>query len=389
MSASQPPAETPCGRSAPPPLAKLQRVPHAIAAVADYEPFARERMSAGAWAYLSGGAADELSMLENGAAFRRLHLRTRVLEDLSGGSTACTLFGDTFAHPLLLAPIAYHKLAHPEGEAATVLGAAAAEAGMIVATEASVALEAIAREARTPLWFQLYIQPDRDFTRELIRRAEAAGYRALVVTVDAPVSGVRNREQRTGFAFPPGVEAVNLRGMRWPAAPASAGGGGVLLGTPLIDSAPTWRDIAWLQSLTRLPVLIKGVMSGEDARRAVAKEVAGIIVSNHGGRTLDTQPATIEVLPRIVSAVAGRVPVLVDGGIRRGTDVLKALALGASAVLVGRAYMHGLAAAGAVGVCHVVRILRAELEVAMVLTGCRDLDAIGPAVIRARQRDES
>lgn len=365
--------------------AKLRQIPPAIAAVCDYEPFARERMSESAWAYLSGGSADELSMFENGAAFRRLRLRTRVLADLAGGNTACGLFGDTFAHPILLAPVAYHKLAHPEGEVATVLGAAAAEAGMIVSTEASVALEEIAHEARTPLWFQLYIQPDREFTRELVGRAEAAGYRALVVTVDAPVSGVRNREQRAGVALPSGVEAVNLRGMRRPA--ASAGAAGMLLGTPLIDAAPTWRDIAWLQSLTRLPVLIKGVMSHEYAHRAVAAGVAGIIVSNHGGRTLDTQPATIEVLPRIVSTVADRVPVLIDGGIRRGTDILKALALGASAVLVGRAYMHGLAAAGAIGVCHVVRILRAELEVAMVLTGCRDLDAIGPAVIGARERD--
>ena len=363
------------------PLDKLQRIPAEIASLADYEPFARERMSAQAWAYVTGGEADEITLEENRAAFRRLFLRTRVLTDLKGGNTRLDLFGQNFAFPIFLAPVAFQKLAHPDGEMATVLAASAMGAGMIVSTQASMALEEIAHEAQTPLWFQLYIQPDRDFTRALVARAEAAGYRALVVTVDAPVSGLRNREQRAGFALPPGVEAVNLRGMK---TPPMASSGGILLGEPLLETAATWADLVWLKSLTRLPVLVKGVMSAEDAARALAEGMDGVIVSNHGGRVLDTQPATIDVLPEIVESVGGRVPVLLDGGIRRGTDVLKALALGAKAVLVGRPYIHGLATAGALGVSHVVRILRAELEVAMALTGCRNLDAVGPHVVRRK-----
>jgi 4-hydroxymandelate oxidase len=365
-----------------PPLAKLEQIPAAIASVADYEPFARERVSEQAWAYVSGGAADEWTLRENCAAFQRLSLRTSVLQDLGGGNTRLDLFGQSFAYPILLAPVAHQKLVHPEGELATVLAASAMQAGMIVSTQASASLEDIARQAQAPLWFQLYILPDRDFTAALVRRAEAAGYRALVVTVDAPVNGLRNREQRAGFTLPAEAEAVNLRGLRPVPGMGGAAGAPVLFGTPLLASAPTWKDLAWLRSLTRLPLLIKGVMAAADARRAVSEGVDGIIVSNHGGRVLDTQPATIEVLPEIAAAVEGRVPVLLDGGIRRGTDVLKALALGAGAVLVGRPYVYGLAAAGAVGVSHVIHILRAELEVAMVLTGCRDLRAVGPSLIR-------
>ena len=251
----------------------------------------------------------------------------------------------------------------------------------MVSTQASVELEAIAAQAQAPLWFQLYIQPDREFTAALIRRAESAGYQALVLTVDAPVNGVRNREQRAGFALPAGVEAVNLRGMRPLQAQADSQNSSLLLGGPLLAAAPTWADLTWLREQTRLPILLKGVMSGVDAEQALAAGVDGLIVSNHGGRTLDGLPATIDVLPEIAAAVQGRVPLLLDGGIRRGSDILKALALGADAVLVGRPYVFGLAAAGAVGVAHVLQLLRAELEVAMALTGCADLASIGPDVI--------
>lgn len=343
----------------------LQSIPATVAALADYERLARERMTPEAWAYVEGGSADELTVQENRTAFDRLQLRGRVLGDFAGGGhTRVTLLGRTLEHPILLAPVALHKLANPHGELATVLGAAATGTTMIVSTQASVALEEIAQGAEgAPLWFQLYIQPDRAFTESLVRRAETAGYEALVVTVDAPVNGVRNREQRAQFRMPPGVEMVNLRGGSSPATAAGLCGG-------LLATAPTWADIAWLRSLTKLPVILKGIMDPDDARRAIDCGVAGVIVSNHGGRTLDTLPATISVLPRIVSAVGGRVPLLLDGGIRRGTGVLKALALGATAVLVGRPQIHGLAAAGAPGVAHVIRILRAELEVAMALTGC-------------------
>lgn len=363
------------------PLAKLQQIPPTVASVADYEPLARERVTEQAWAYVSGGSADEVTLHENCAAFQRLSLRTRVLQDLRRGHTRVDLFGRTFDFPILLAPIAFQKLVHPDGELATVLAAAVHRAGMIVSTQASVPLEDIARHAEAPLWFQLYVQPDRGFTRELVQRAQSAGYQALVVTVDAPVSGLRNREQRAGFVLPAGVEAVNLRGMRQPPEQRGEVGANPLLGGPLLAAAPTWNDIEWVCSQTSLPVIVKGVMTGEDAKRAVSANVAGIIVSNHGGRTLDTQPASISVLPEIVDAVGGRIPLLLDGGVRRGGDVFKALALGASAVLVGRPYAYGLAAAGAVGVAHVLHILRAELELTMALTGCRVLADISPASV--------
>lgn len=359
----------------------LQEIPAAIAALADYEAFARERMSEQAWAYIAGGAADELTLAENRAVFDRLRLRSRVLCDLSAGSTQLTLLGQTFAHPIFLAPVAYQRMIHPEGELASVLAASVMGAGMVVSTQASIEIERIAEQAQAPLWFQLYIQPDREFTAALVRRAEAAGYRALVLTVDAPVSGIRNREQRAGFVLPEGVEPVNLRGMRVPAA-SGAAQGGLLLGGALLAAAPTWDDLAWLRGLTRLPILLKGILCAEDAQRALAAGVDGIIVSNHGGRTLDSLPATIEVLPEVAAAVRKRVPILMDGGIRRGTDVLKALALGADAVLVGRPYIHGLATAGALGVAHVLRTLRAELEVAMALTGRTTLAEIDASVVR-------
>ncbi|TDR85135.1 alpha-hydroxy acid oxidase [Enterovirga rhinocerotis] len=354
---------------------KLGQIPPWVGSVADYEDLARDRVDEAAWAYLFAGAADEVTLRENCAAFQRLRLRSRVLQDLTGGNTRLDLFGQSFVSPILLAPVAYQALAHPDGELATVAAASALQTGMVVSTQAGVALETIAQRATAPLWFQLYIQPDRDFTRALVARAEAAGYRALVVTVDAPVGGLRNREQRAGFAMPPGLEAVNLRGMRRPA-PSPPPGDQMLLGGPLMAAAPTWADIVRLREWTSLPILVKGVMTEEDARAALDCGVDGIVVSNHGGRTLDTQPATISALPAIAAAVDGRVPLVLDGGIRRGSDVFKALALGASAVLIGRAFMFGLAAAGAVGVAHVLRIIRAELEMTMALTGCRDLAAI-------------
>ncbi|MCY1343919.1 4-hydroxymandelate oxidase [compost metagenome] len=363
------------------PLPKLQQIPAEIAAVADYEPFARERMTPQAWAYLAGGAADELTLADNLAAFQRVRLLNRVLEDLKGGHTRLQLCGLDLDYPILLAPVAYQKLAHPDGELASVLGASAMGAAMVVSTQASVSLEAIAQAAQTPLWFQLYIQPDRGFTRELVQRAEAAGYRALVVTVDAPVNGMRNREQRSGFALPDGVEAINLKGMRSLPPSVAQPGASPLFGSPLLEHAPTWKDLEWLQSLTRLPVLVKGVMNPRDAARAVEQGVAGIVVSNHGGRTLDGMPATLDALPAVVRAVEGKVPVLLDGGIRRGTDVFKALALGANAVMIGRPYVHGLATAGASGVAHVLHLLRTELEVAMALAGCPDLRAIDASLI--------
>jgi 4-hydroxymandelate oxidase len=357
----------------------LEKIPPEIVAVSDYEPLARARLDDNAWAYLSGGTADEITLRANREAFDRLKLNPRVLGDFSGTSgTGCTLFGQAFDYPILLAPVAYHQLAHPDGELATALGAAAARAGFIVSTHSSVSLEDVARTAQAPLWFQLYFKTDRGFTRELVQRAEVAGYGALVVTVDAPVNTMRHREQRAQFHLPAGVEAANLRGL--PPATAHQLEVHALCGG-MMETAPTWKDLEWLRSITKLPIVVKGIMSPADAIFAAERGLDGIVVSNHGGRGLDTTPASIEALPRIADAIEGRLPLLFDGGVRRGTDVLKALASGASAVLIGRPYIYGLAAAGAVGVSHVINMLRSELEVAMALTGCPILSKIDRSVL--------
>lgn len=355
-------------------------IPPDVVALGDYERVARARLPAMVSAWLDGGAADGLTHAANLAAWGRIPLQGRVLADMRGASTGLQLLGHDLEHPLLLAPVAYHRLAHPEGEQATALGAAAAGAVMTVSTLASIRLEDIAAQAQAqgPLWFQLYFQTRRDDTRSLVARAESAGYRALVVTVDAPVK-LRNTEARIGFHLPEGIAAVNTAGMAEPEIRAVPGRSAAFLG--LLDQAPRWEDIAWLRSLTKLPILLKGITSPEDALRAIELDMQGLIVSNHGGRGLDTLPASAEILPRIAAATAGKLPLIADGGIRRGTDVLKALALGATAVMLGRPQFHALAVGGARGVAHMLTILRAELEVAMALTGCRNLDSIERKVI--------
>ena len=347
--------------------------------VPDYARLAPEHMSTMAWNYLTGGAADELSLRWNHEAYDRIRLRPRNLVDVSQLDTRITLFGRELPFPILLAPTAYHRLFHPDGEIATAKGAAAADATFIVSTSATTTIEDVAKAATKPLWFQLYVQPDRGFVRDLVQRAEAAGCQALVVTVDSPVLGPRYRETRDKFTLPPGIERANLKGLS-----IATGGHRPTennIYSALLDPKLTWKDIDWLRSLTRVPVLLKGVMNVEDAGRAVDVGVSGLIVSNHGGRNLDTVPATIDALPEVVAKVAGRVPVLVDGGIRRGTDVLKALGTGAAAVLIGRPYLYGLAVGGAEGVTRVINILRREFEMAMALTGKTSIAAIDSSVI--------
>lgn len=358
----------------------LQTIPSDTVNLADYERHAQSRMDAGAWAYLQGGAGDEHTLDANVRAWQALQLLPRVLQRTAGGHTRTQLFGRTLAHPLILAPVAYQTLAHPEGEMDTALAAAAQEAGFVLSTQASTRLEDIgdavaADDLRGPLWMQLYLQPDRAFTKALVHRAEAAGFDAIVLTVDAPTSGVRDRERRAGFRLPAGISAVNLNGMA--AAPTrEVPPNGSALFDDLLHHAPTWDDVAWLRAQTRRPILLKGVLHPDDARQALSLGVDGLIVSNHGGRTLDTVLPTARALPRIADAVGSDMPLLVDGGIRRGTDVLKALALGARAVLIGRPYVHALATAGALGVAHCIRLLRDELEAAMALTGCATLTDI-------------
>ena len=369
-----------------PPIPARHKVSPEIVNLADHEAHARQHLDDNAWAYFSGGAADEITLRANRSAWEALPLWPRVLRPLAGGHTRVSLLGRTLAHPILLAPIAFQRLAHPDGELAMAYAAAALGAGVVLSTQASVSLEAVAQavlpdRGRGPLWFQLYLQHDRGFTQALVQRAEAAGYEALVLTVDAPTSGVRDRERRAGFRLPPGVGPVNLAGLQAPTATELRPGQSALF-DDLLRHAPTWDDVAWLQSITRLPLLLKGVLHPSDARQAAALGVAGLIVSNHGGRTLDTAPVSAHALPRIADAVQGALALLVDGGIRRGTDVLKAMALGASAVLVGRPAIYGLAHAGAAGVAHVLRLLRDELEIAMALTGCRTLAQATSALLQ-------
>lgn len=368
----------------------LTQLPAGVVTLADHEAHAKTCLDENAWAYFAGAAGDEITLAQNRRAWDEISLHPRVLRPLAGGHTRVTLLGRTLAHPILLAPVAFQRMAHPDGELATAFAAAALGAGLVLSTQSSTPLEAVAQAVlgevtRGPLWFQLYMQHDRGFTRELVRRVEQAGYEALVLTVDAPSSGVRDRERRANFRLPAGISAVNLAGLApFAAAPLQTGQSAMF--DALLTHAPTWDDLAWLQAQTRLPVLVKGVLHEEDAAQAARMGVGGVIVSNHGGRTLDTAPATAWVLPRITEAVASAVPVLVDGGIRRGTDVLKALALGATAVLVGRPAVFGLANAGAVGVAHVLRLLRDELEIAMALCGCAQLDQASSTLLFAPRK---
>lgn len=365
-------------------MSATPQLPPGVVSLDDYEQLARTRLDDRAWAYISGGVGDERTLAWNREAFDRIKLCGRVLADFSHANTRIELFGQQLDYPILLAPAALQKLAHPRGECETAQAASAARAAMVVSTEASYSIEDIAHGSQSPLWFQLYIQHDRGFTRSLVQRAEDAGYRALVLTVDAPVSGARNRQQRAGYGPVAGIEPVNLRGARQASFTPPT-----LLDSPLfsgfLQTSATWADLEWLQSHTRLPIVLKGITSDDDAARAIAAGIQGIAVSNHGGRTLDTMPAAIELLRPIADRVDGRVPLLLDGGIRRGTDVLKALALGASAVMIGRPYLYGLAVAGALGVAHVINILRTELEMAMTLTGCATVADVKPDIIwRAR-----
>ncbi|GAA0352369.1 alpha-hydroxy-acid oxidizing protein [Actinoallomurus spadix] len=334
----------------------------------EYEAVARERLDPVHYDYFAGGAGDEVTLRANEASLARLALLPRILRGGARRELGVTLLGTGASMPVLVAPTAFHRLAAPDGERATVRAVAAADTIMIVSMAATVAVEDIAAEAPdAKLWFQLYVQPDLAFTEAIVRRAEAAGCRALVVTVDSPALGRRERDGRNGFHdLPDGLYCENLR------IGDSPGHVRQIAMSPEIS----WEHIAWLRDVTELPIVLKGVLRAEDARLAAGAGVAGLIVSNHGGRQLDTVPATIDVLPEVVDA-AGGLPVLMDGGIRRGTDVLKALALGASAVAIGRPVVWGLAAEGEQGVKGVLERIRDEVDDALVQCGCasvRDLD---------------
>nr|MDQ3370125.1 alpha-hydroxy-acid oxidizing protein [Myxococcota bacterium] len=305
--------------------------------LAELETLARARLSQLAWDYYASGADDERCVRRNCEAYERIALHYRVLVDVARRDLETTVLGQRIAMPIAIAPTAFHKLAHRDGELATVRAAGDAGTLFVLSTLSNTAVEDVVAAATGPVWFQLYVYRDRAATEALVRRVEAAGCRALVVTVDAPLLGRRERDVKNRFALPPGLEIANLHGLGYARVPVASGESGLAAYfAEMLDPSLTWHAIEWLRSITHLPIVVKGIVRADDAVRAVEHGAAGIVVSNHGGRQLDAAPATIEVLPRIVDAVAGRAELLLDGGVRRGADVVKALALGARAVLVGR-----------------------------------------------------
>jgi 4-hydroxymandelate oxidase len=342
----------------------------------DFATAAKDRLPQHVWEYLEGGAGYEITARENRTAFDRTRLNPRALIDVSSIDTSLELLGLHLPFPILLAPAGYHKLFHPEGELETLRGADEAGAHLMTACFSTVAYADLAAAARRRLSFQLYFQPRREDTQRIVESVLNSGCAILCVTVDVPVNGPRDRELRAGFRLPEGVQRANLSFLGEPLAHAAHRPAGRNIYAAVRAANATWAELEWLRRLTPVPLVIKGILNPDDAMRAVDCGCDGIIVSNHGGRSIDTVPAAIDALPRVVERVGSRVPVLMDGGIRRGTDVFKALALGAHAVLIGRPYLHGLAAQGAAGVVRVIEILRTEVEMTMGLMGCRALREI-------------
>jgi isopentenyl diphosphate isomerase/L-lactate dehydrogenase-like FMN-dependent dehydrogenase len=357
-------------------------VPSEPCNVWDYERLAEEVLDPGAFGYFAGGADDEHTLRENVEAYRRWQLRPRVLTGVDRAISTTTVLGTEVSMPVLVAPVAFQRMAHPEGELATARAAEAAGTIMVLSTLATSAPADVAAAApKGRRWFQIYCFQDPGVTQALIDQAVDAGFEALVLTVDAPRLGRRERDLRTGFVIPAEVTVPSF----------AAAVGGPAPGTPadmfsLMDASVGWNDLEQLASETDLPVLVKGILTAEDARLACEHGAAGIVVSNHGGRQLDGVSSTLDALPEVVAAVEERIEVLVDGGIRRGTDVLKAIALGARAVLTGRAVIWGLAVDGEQGAGRVLELLREEIELALVLVGCGSPEALTPAHIAPAAR---
>lgn len=348
---------------------KLGYIPHDLVSLKDYETYAKERMDINSLAYVCSGAGDEITFKRNEEAFSNIFLETNTLEELNNANTHIELFGETYDTPIFLAPVAYQKLVDAHGEIATVQASNAMNCCMCVSSFSSTSLEEISEYSTSKLWFQLYMQPNMTFNLELVRKAEQLGYKALVITIDAPISGIRNVEQRYGFSLPNDIWAVNI------ANPSQL--------THCFENIlemssifPQWKEIEYIKNHTTLPVILKGVTSEKYVKKALELGIDGIVVSNHGGRTFDSLPSSIELLPKVANVIKGKIPILLDGGIKRGTDVIKAIALGASAVMIGRPIMYGLATAGALGVAHTLKILKEELEVSMIFTGCKDIKSI-------------
>ena len=358
----------------------------ALVNVSDFEREAARRLPQPVLDYYAGGALDEVTLRENRAAYERVALYFRVLAGLRERSLETTVLGRSVSMPVLVAPTAFHRMAHDDGELATARAAAAAGTLMVVSTLSNTDIEDISAASDGPLWFQLYMYKDREATRDLIARVEKTRCSAIMLTVDAPLLGPRERDVRNRFTLPEGLSVKNLLGAGKGIVAKEAGGSGLAsYVASFLDPSISWKDVEWLQGVTKSPLLIKGIVRADDARRAVAMGVQGIVVSNHGGRQLDTSPATIEALPHVAKAVGDRAEVYVDGGVRRGVDVVKALAYGARAVFIGRPVLWGLAVDGERGVTRVLEILRAEIDNTMALAGCPSVADIDHDLLRPDQ----
>lgn len=361
-----------------PAQAALSTIPPDIRCAQDYERLAQQFMVLPHYEYVAGGCGRDITVAANLNAFAHWAIYPRLLRDVTAGHTRLTLGQQTFPHPIFMAPVAFQQLAHPAGEIDTARAAQAMQSCMVSSTLSSVRMEDVATVANnggSPRWFQLYFQPQQNDTLDLINRAANTGYSAIVVTLDASIQAASLRAQRAGFRMPPGCVAANLRDHTAPASiTLSPGESRVFQG--IMRDAPTWKDLEWLMTQTSLPVWVKGVLHPDDARALQNMGVAGIIVSNHGGRSLDGAPASLDALPAIRAAVGSSFPLLLDSGIRSGSDIFKALALGADAVLIGRLQMYALSVAGALGVAHMIKLLCEELEICMSLAGCATLKEI-------------
>ncbi len=362
------------------PIAPLTQIPAYLQTIADYEMEAKKHLSNMVWDYLQGGSMDEVSVRDNLQQFQDIQLLPRMLKDLSQGSTEIEFFGQKFPHPIFLAPIGHQQQFHPEAETASALAAEVMGSNIILSTFTNTDMRAL-KQDNPRKWFQLYWQGDREKSLALVKMAEAHHYTALVITVDSPHTGIRDRERRAFFHLP--------KDMQHPHTPAhiplpelKEGDHPVFHG--LMKIAPTWEDIAWMVKQTYLPVILKGIVHPQDAQLAIQYGVKGLIISNHGGRVLDTCISPLIALQLIKKVVPADFPLLYDGGIRRGSDVFKAIALGASAVLIGRPYIYGLATAGALGVAHVIKILKEEFEITMALMGTATVAEIQPGCVLNR-----
>ncbi|MBX9259340.1 alpha-hydroxy-acid oxidizing protein [Desmonostoc muscorum CCALA 125] len=356
----------------------------------EYEKLAKQYLSQMTLDYYSSGAWDEITLRDNRSAFERIKLRPRILVDVSDRHLNTSILGQPLQLPFLIAPMAFQCLAHPDGEVATALAAASAGVGMVLSTMATKSIEEVASACEqfpdSLRWFQLYIHKDRGLTRALVEKAYKAGYKALCLTVDAPVLGQREKDRRNEFALPLDLHLANLAAISGLDISHEKGESGLFTYfAQQLNPAVTWRDLEWLQSISPLPLVLKGILRSDDALRAVEYGAKAIIVSNHGGRQLDGAIASLDALAEIVPVVNGRVEVLLDGGIRRGTDILKALALGAKAVLIGRPILWGLGVAGQAGASHVISLLQDELNIAMALSGCAKLQDIDASLLKFAQ----